>query len=145
MLRRLNFVPETEFSISPSRLSAKGDGLDRPIAGNATQPGRSKNRRVQFAKVDYLITMIGCRLCPEDTYSDSRGIMNSNVAGQRRMTDRDSRQIDPPVSFQRGGPMRVTVLVTVILLFAAGCGSDFREALSSGIPLPRPASEPNSI
>ena len=38
--------------VSPSRLSAKGYGLDRPIADNATKLGRSKNRRVQFTKVD---------------------------------------------------------------------------------------------
>jgi OOP family OmpA-OmpF porin len=38
--------------VSPSRLSARGYGPDRPIADNATQLGRSKNRRVQFTKVD---------------------------------------------------------------------------------------------
>ena len=38
--------------VSPSRLSAKGYGPDRPIADNATKLGRSKNRRVQFTKVD---------------------------------------------------------------------------------------------
>jgi OOP family OmpA-OmpF porin len=38
--------------VSPSRLSAKGYGPDRPIAENATKLGRSKNRRVQFTKVN---------------------------------------------------------------------------------------------
>ena len=38
--------------ISQSRLSAKGYGPDRPVADNATKPGRSKNRRVQFTKLD---------------------------------------------------------------------------------------------
>ncbi|MBC2713265.1 MAG: OmpA family protein [Desulfosarcina sp.] len=38
--------------VSPSRLSAKGYGPDRPIADNGTKLGRSKNRRVQFTKVD---------------------------------------------------------------------------------------------
>jgi OOP family OmpA-OmpF porin len=38
--------------VSPSRLSARGYGPDRPIADNATKLGRSKNRRVQFTKVD---------------------------------------------------------------------------------------------
>ena len=38
--------------VSPSRLSAKGYGPDRPIADNATKQGRSKNRRVQFTKVN---------------------------------------------------------------------------------------------
>jgi len=38
--------------VSPSRLSAKGYGPDRPIADNATKLGRSKNRRVQFTKVN---------------------------------------------------------------------------------------------
>ena len=38
--------------VSPSRLSAKGYGPDRPIADNATKLGRSKNRRVQFTKVE---------------------------------------------------------------------------------------------
>ncbi|GEM_PF-436600 len=38
--------------VSPSRLSARGYGPDRPIAENATKLGRSKNRRVQFTKVE---------------------------------------------------------------------------------------------
>ncbi len=38
--------------VSPSRVSAKGFGPDRPIADNATRLGRSKNRRVQFTKVE---------------------------------------------------------------------------------------------
>lgn len=38
--------------VSPSRLSAQGYGPDRPIADNATKLGRSKNRRVQFTKVE---------------------------------------------------------------------------------------------
>ncbi len=38
--------------VSPSRLTAKGYGPDRPIADNATRLGRAKNRRVQFTRVD---------------------------------------------------------------------------------------------
>ncbi|BBO67543.1 hypothetical protein DSCA_14730 [Desulfosarcina alkanivorans] len=38
--------------ISPDRLSAKGYGPDRPVADNDTRLGRSKNRRVQFTRVD---------------------------------------------------------------------------------------------
>lgn len=38
--------------VSASRLSAKGYGPDRPIADNRTTAGRSKNRRVQFTKVE---------------------------------------------------------------------------------------------
>jgi OOP family OmpA-OmpF porin len=42
----------SEKGVSTSRLSAKGYGPDRPIAENTTPQGRSKNRRVQFTKVD---------------------------------------------------------------------------------------------
>jgi len=38
--------------VAPNRLSAIGYGPDRPVADNATALGRSKNRRVQFTKVD---------------------------------------------------------------------------------------------
>lgn len=37
--------------IAAERLTAKGYGLDKPIADNATEEGRAKNRRVQFIVV----------------------------------------------------------------------------------------------
>ncbi|MGC9977099.1 MAG: OmpA family protein [Syntrophales bacterium] len=42
----------TKFNIDPSRITAKGFGLSKPIASNATKEGRQKNRRVEAA-VDY--------------------------------------------------------------------------------------------
>jgi len=43
-----------KFDIGGSRLTAKGYGLSKPIAGNKTAAGRQKNRRVEAA-VDYSI------------------------------------------------------------------------------------------
>jgi OOP family OmpA-OmpF porin len=34
--------------IDPSRLTTVGYGMDRPIADNTTESGRSKNRRTEF-------------------------------------------------------------------------------------------------
>ncbi len=43
-----------KFGIEPSRLSAKGYGLTKPVASNATKEGRQKNRRVEAA-AEYII------------------------------------------------------------------------------------------
>jgi len=40
--------------IAAKRLTAKGFGLEKPIASNKTKEGRQKNRRVEAA-VDYII------------------------------------------------------------------------------------------
>jgi OOP family OmpA-OmpF porin len=43
-----------KFGIDASRLSAKGYGLTKPVASNATKEGRQKNRRVEAA-AEYII------------------------------------------------------------------------------------------
>ncbi len=37
-----------ELGVQPSSLSAKGYGSSKPIADNATDEGRAKNRRIEF-------------------------------------------------------------------------------------------------
>jgi OOP family OmpA-OmpF porin len=34
--------------VDPARLRAVGFGRDRPVAGNDTEPGRARNRRIEF-------------------------------------------------------------------------------------------------
>src|SRR5262249_50610305 len=42
----------TEHGVASSRLTAKGYGEKKPIATNATEEGRSKNRRVELTRLD---------------------------------------------------------------------------------------------
>jgi outer membrane protein OmpA-like peptidoglycan-associated protein len=42
--------------VEPARLSAKGFGAKKPIADNATEEGREKNRRVEFLIVEQDVT-----------------------------------------------------------------------------------------
>ncbi len=46
----------TDHGISPKELVATGYGSDRPIADNATEDGREKNRRVEFVIVEQDVT-----------------------------------------------------------------------------------------
>ncbi|RNJ48190.1 HAD-IC family P-type ATPase [Methylocystis hirsuta] len=41
----------TQMGVAPSRLEAKGYGEDRPIAGNDTEEGRAKNRRISLGVI----------------------------------------------------------------------------------------------
>ena len=39
-----------DFGIAPERLQASGAGMDKPVAGNDTEDGRARNRRVELVK-----------------------------------------------------------------------------------------------
>lgn len=39
-----------DFGIAPERLEASGAGMDEPVAGNDSEEGRAKNRRVELVK-----------------------------------------------------------------------------------------------
>jgi outer membrane protein OmpA-like peptidoglycan-associated protein len=41
-----------DHGVEKARLSAKGFGSSQPVADNATEPGREKNRRVEFTVID---------------------------------------------------------------------------------------------
>jgi outer membrane protein OmpA-like peptidoglycan-associated protein len=47
----------TQHGIAKDLLVAKGFGIDRPIADNATDAGREQNRRVEFNIVDQNVTV----------------------------------------------------------------------------------------
>ena len=47
----------TEHGIAKAALVAKGFGIDKPIADNATEQGREQNRRVEFNIVEQDVTM----------------------------------------------------------------------------------------
>ena len=46
----------TEHGIAQDTLIAKGFGVDKPIADNATEPGREQNRRVEFNIIEQDVT-----------------------------------------------------------------------------------------
>lgn len=51
----------TDHGVEPARLDAQGVGPGEPVADNATEAGRAKNRRVEFRLLDVEVRLPGSR------------------------------------------------------------------------------------
>jgi hypothetical protein len=66
--RRAEAIKEVlvkKFNINAARIKAKGYGLSKPIASNATKEGRQQNRRVEAA-VDYMVKKSESAAAPQE-------------------------------------------------------------------------------
>jgi OmpA-OmpF porin, OOP family len=81
----VNYLVE-KFSIDRSRLTAKGYGDTRPIANNATNEGRQKNRRIE--------AIIDCAILPQEIKPEEHLCMTLQVGFDSGKSDVKARYSD---------------------------------------------------
>jgi OOP family OmpA-OmpF porin len=70
----------TEHGVAQTLLIAKGFGIDKPLADNATEQGREQNRRVEFNIVDQDITK---RRVEIDPNTGSEKVIDQNASAKK--------------------------------------------------------------
>jgi len=75
----MDHLVKTE-GVEAARLGAKGWGIEKPLAGNDTEEGREKNRRVEFLVVEQDVTQKKVEIDPTTGKEKVVGVKKETVS-----------------------------------------------------------------